>query len=499
MRLKVKFLKWFPGVPVAMLNLKTAQRLGIHSRDRISIRTLGKNPKELSTVVGLVEGIVGKNQIALSSEVRSLMNLRKGQFVEVSLARAPKSLEYIKAKLDGKRLTQQELDTILKDLVSNSLSEAEVALFVSAMYKQGMNFKEIIALIKSMLHSGEKLNLRNKVIVDKHCVGGVAGNRTTPIVVSICASAGLVMPKNSSRAITSAAGTADVVEVLANVEFTKAQLEKLVRKVGACLVWEGPVGIVPADSKIIRIERMLGIDPKSQLLASIMSKKLAVGSNYILIDIPYGRGAKIERKNEALSLKREFEKLARYFKVRIKVVLTDGSQPIGNGVGPVLEMMDVLSVLDPSKKGPKDLEEKALFLAGEILEMAGKAKKGKGKELARDLLSSGKAFKKFKQIIEAQGGKIKRLAPAKFHTQILSKKKGEITHIDNRKINFLARIVGCPLDKDAGLFIHHHVGEKVEKGEPLLTFYAQTPSRLKEVMKFYKKQKPILIQKAKRN
>ena len=291
-------------------------------------------------------------------------------------------------------------DRIISDIVTNSLSEAEIALFVSAMYKEGMNMKETIYLIKAILKSGKslKLKLKNKKIADKHSIGGIPGNRTTPLIVSICAASGLVIPKSSSRAITTAAGTADVVETIAKVEFSMKELEKIVKKVGACLIWGGSLEIVPADEKIISIEKMLNIDPEAQLLASIMSKKLALGAKYILIDIPYGKTAKVTKK-KALDLKKKFEYLGKHFKKKLKVVLTKGGQPIGNGIGPVLEMKDILKILKHSEDRPLDLENKSVFLAGCLLEMTGKADKGKGIVLAKQILGSGKAFEKFKEII----------------------------------------------------------------------------------------------------
>jgi len=492
MKLKVRFLKWTAGLPTAMLNKKTADKLGIHSKDRISIRTFSKYPKEMSTLVDTVEGLVRKNEIAVSSEIRKKMKLKKEQKIDVNLASIPRSTLFIKKKLDGESLSEEQIREIVKDIVNNSLSQAEIALFISSMYVREMNFKETVYLIKAILKSGNLFNLRNKFVVDKHSVGGIPGNRTTPIIVSICATAGLTMPKTSSRAITSAAGTADVIETVARVEFSVDELKKIIKKTNACMVWGGALGMVPADSKIIDTEKMLKIDPQAQLIASIMSKKLAVGSDYILIDIPCGKRAKVSKKR-ALRLKAKFEKLGKYFKKKLKCVLTDGTQPIGNGVGPVLELIDIIKILDPEEEGPKDLEEKSLFLAGELLEMTGKAKKGKGIELAKKILVSGKAFEKFKQIIKAQGGTLKNIKPAKFKKAMLAKKSGKIVDIHNRKINALARLAGCPVDKSSGLYFHFHKGDKLKKGDKILTIYSESKSRLNSAASFYHSKKPIKI------
>lgn len=486
MKLKVKFLKWDAGLPTAMLNRKTAKKIGVHHRDRISIST---SSKQLSTSIDLIETIVKKDEIAVSSEIRKSLNLRKGQVVDVNFAPTSKSLSLIKKKLHKQTLSGREIKKIIQDVTNNSLSESEIALFISAMYKNKMTIHEKVSLIDAILETGHKLRLKNKFIVDKHCIGGVAGNRTTPLVVSICAAGGLIIPKTSSRAITSAAGTADVIETIAEVDFPVRKLEKMIKKTNGFMVWGGSLGLVPADGKIIQIERALRIDPESQLVASIMSKKLALGSNYILIDIPYGKSAKVG-KQRALSLAKEFEKLGRHYKKKIKCVLTKGDQPIGNGIGPVLELIDIIKILE-RKKGPQDLEEKALFLAGELFEMTKKAKKGKGKELAREILDSGKAFEKFKQIIKIQNGKLRKLKPGKFKKDILAKRDLKIIEINNKKINSLAKIAGCPMDKSSGLHIFCHVGEKIDKKEKILTIYAESKSRLKKAISFYKKEKPI--------
>lgn len=494
MELKIRLLKWSAGIPVAMINLKTAELMGIHENDRVSIEKLSKGDGEFSTIVDIVEKIVKENEIGISSEIKELFNLKDRQKVDVNLAKSPASLDYIKKKLDKKKLSKNEIKEIIKDIVNNSLSDPEVALFVSGMYENKMDFNETIDLIEAFLESGEKISFQGRFIVDKHCIGGIPGNRTTPIVVSICVAAGLICPKSSSKAITSAAGTADVIGAIAEVEFSTKEIKKIVKKTGGCMVWGGSLELVPADSKIIRIEKMLNIDPRAQLLASIMSKKLAVGSKYIIIDIPYGKNAKVDKK-EALKLKKDFEKLGRYFKLNLKAVLTKGDQPIGNGIGPLLELIDVIKVLNPSEEGPKDLKKKSLFLAGQLFEMTNKAKKGKGAEMAKNILDSGKAFEKFIQIIKAQKGSIKHIELGKFKKDIFAKSYGRIAEINNIKINLLARISGCPVDKCSGLYIYSHIGDRIKKGDKILTIYSESKPRLKEALIYYNKEKPIKIAK----
>jgi thymidine phosphorylase len=224
-----------------------------------------------------------------------------------------------------------------------------------------------------------------------------------------------------------------------------------------------------------------------------MSKKLASGAKYILIDIPYGKTAKV-KKEKALHLKKKFEFLGKHFHKILKVVLTRGDEPIGNGIGPSMEMRDIIKLLRRDEYRPLDLERKSLLLAGEIFEMTGKAKKEEGIELAKSILDSGKAFAKFKQIIAAQKGNLNRLKFAKFKKDIFMKKNAKIKEIDNKKITLLAKIAGCPMDKSAGLFLYKHVGEKLEKGEKIITIYAESKTRLREAINFYTTQKPIKFQ-----
>lgn len=489
MKLEAKSLDWDAGMPVSMLDDETAKKLGARIRDRISIKV---DSKELITIVDIMGNLIEKNQIAVSNEIVHKLSLNKGQKVDVTLAMPPESLGYIKEKLDGETLSKKEIKQILKDIVINSLSESEVALFVSAMYQNGMTFDETTYLIEGIVETGHRLKLGKKLVVDKHSIGGISG-RVTPIVVSICVAASLTMPKNSSRAITTSAGTADVMETVADVDLSTKEVEKVVKKTGGCIVWGGGLEMVPADSKIIQVEKMLKIDPEAQMVASIMSKKFAAGSNYIVLHIPYGKYAKVDKK-KAERLKGKFDRLGEHFDKKIKCVLSHNKGPYGAGIGPVLEMIDVLKVLDPNKKGPEKLEKKALELAGHLLELTNKVDKGKGKLKAKKILYSGGAFKKFKQIVKAQNGKIEnfdKLKPAKNKKILHAGKTFTIKQIDNNIINSLARMAGCPTDKDAGLFLHTHEGNKVKKGEKLITVYSESKSRLKQAEDYFHKNNPF--------
>jgi AMP phosphorylase len=465
--------------------------MNVHVGERINISKYADN---LVSIVDVSKELIGKDEIAVSKEILESLNIREGDEVEVSLANKPQSTFYIKKKMDNGVLTKEEIHEIIKDIVDNALTEAETAYFVAAVYKNKMSPAETEALISSMVSVGKRLSF-DGIVVDKHSIGGIAANRTTPIVVSICAAAGLIMPKTSSRAITSAAGTADVIESICNVEFNSEELKAIVRKAGACMAWNGILGLSPADDKLIQTERVLGLDPEAQLLASVLSKKIAVGSKYVLIDIPFGSSAKVS-KQDALKLKKRFEYFGKRFGLVLRCVLTNGEQPIGNGIGPLLEIRDVIKVLKQEKDCPKDLEKKAVFLAGQIFDLCGKTKKGKGENLARDILKSSKANHKFHKIVEAQHGKVPNLEDienrlGKHKKNILAVKNFKIKQIDNKKINSLATIAGSPMDKGSGIYLYHHLGSNIKKGEKILTIYSDSKTRLENALELYEKLQPI--------
>jgi AMP phosphorylase len=488
MRCKIISLNLKAGRPIVFINESDAAKLSIHPGERAEIKYKKSN---LIAIADIVKDLVKPGSIALSQDIISSLHAKSGDIADINFFSHPKSSKIIQ-RLVCKPYSQSELNSIISDVVSNSLSEVEIAHFVSGVFHCDMSDQEVFYLTKAMVKTGDKLSWNHKLVADKHSIGGIPGNRTTPIIVSICAAAGVIMPKTSSRAITSAAGTADVVETLARVDFSARELKSIVEKTGACLAWGGSLGLAPADDKLIQVEKMLNIDPEPQLLASILAKKVAVGSKYVLIDIPAGPGAKVSI-SKAKELNNRFKRIASKLGLKLTVVVTDGSQPIGNGIGPVLEIIDVLKVLE-RQKSPIDLEKKSVFLAGKILEISGKAKKGKGKIEALKILNSGAAFNKFKEIISAQGGDVnKELPKAEYRANFLAEKTGKISRIDNLSINYVARVAGCPLDKAAGIYLYKHKGDHVKKGEVLFTIHAESKIKFDESREMCRQLKPILV------
>ncbi len=504
MLLKVKALHLIAGRPIAIIHEDTAKWLNLHVGERVRIKRYDKK-EEIVAPIDIAGGgtILDREEIALSQEITQELNLRSKEIVDINPALRPLSIDYIKKKLRGEPLTFTEIFSIVSDIVNNKLTEAEVAYFVSGMYLKGMNLDEITSLTKSMVKTGHQLDFHKKMVIDKHSIGGVEGNRTTPIVVSIIAAAidelrlNAIIPKTSSRAITSAAGTADVIETIAKVEFSIDEIKNIINKTNACLVWGGSLGLAPADDKIIQVERLLSLDPEAQLIASILSKKLAVNATHVLLDISYGKGAKMPNIAAAKKLKEKFEKVAANLNLALRVTLTDGSQPIGNGIGPALEMQDIIKVLRQDANRPRDLEARALYLASELLSFVLNVSKEEASKRCSEILGSGRAFSKFENIIAAQKGSLSRLdeklALGKFKVDILAGANGPISEISNKRMSKVARMAGSPADNGAGIFLYKHINEQVKKNEKLFTIYAETKEKLAYAKRIAERIKPVVV------
>ncbi len=481
---------------VAILNFKDAAMLDFHVGDRLKIQH-GK--KSTVAVLDIAESAkaVKKGHIGLMEEVLKKIGAKENSIVKIFMEPKPESLALIRKKLEGRRLSSEDINIIVSDIVKNKLTSVEITYFVSATYTNGMNTKEIVSLTKAMIKTGKTLKINRHPIMDKHCIGGVAGNRTTMIVVPILIAAGYCVPKTSSRSITSPAGTADTMEVLCKVDLDIKQIKKVVKKVGGCMVWGGAVNLAPADDKIITVEHPLRIDATGQLLASILAKKGSVSATNVLIDIPTGNGAKIKLVSEAEKLKKQFQKIGKKLGMKIKVAITDGSEPIGNGIGPVLEARDVVRVLKNHPKAPQDLRKKSLLLASQLIKSCSiNGRQAKNSyALAKEMITSGKAWTVMKKIIVAQGANTdpEKLLPGEYTYDFKAKKTGKISHIYNATISKIARVAGAPFDKEAGIYLYYHKGDKVTKKETIFTIYSKNKQKLSYAKEILKTQECIRI------
>lgn len=436
--------------------------------------------------------LLRQGEISLSESAVQSLHVKDGETIRVSHLHPIKSLNYVRSKIYGNSLSFKELQNIVQDIVQGNYSNIHLSAFITACAGDRMKTEEIISLTEAMIKSGQKIRWNRSIIVDKHCVGGLPGNRTTPIIVSIVTAFGLTMPKTSSRAITSPAGTADTMEVITNVNLTMQQIKKVVNKEGGCIAWGGVARLSPADNILIKVEKALDIDSEGQLIASVLSKKVAAGSNHVIIDMPVGQTAKLRSIDTAKKLKVEMEKVANAIGLKLKGIITDGSQPIGRGIGPALEARDVLAVLRNEPDAALDLKERALLLAGEILELSGKVKSKHGNEEARHILESGRAYEKFTAICKAQG-ELKEPKLAKYKHEIKACQAGVIASIDNRRLAKIAKLAGAPNNEASGIDFLAPIGTRVEQEQVLYVIYAESEGALNYALEYYYSQENILI------
>lgn len=448
---------------------------GFQALSKVKIRADGK---QILAVLNVVddENIVGRSTIALSEEAFATLGLDEGQAVSIEHAEPPGSMNAVRRKIAGERLSQQDFTNIINDITDRYYSKTEISAFLVASGQTDLDRDEVLYLTRAMLQTGRQLHWNEKLVADKHCIGGIPGNRTSMLVVPIVAAHGILMPKTSSRAITSPAGTADTMEVLANVKLELDALNEIVSKHRGCLAWGGTAELSPADDIIITVERPLGIDSVGQMVASILSKKLSAGSTHLLIDIPVGPSAKVRHMREAQRLRKLFEFVGDELGIHLEVVITDGRQPIGAGIGPVLEARDVMKVLQNTPDAPEDLRQKSLQLAGRVIEFDPDVRGGKGYAIARDILDSGRALTMMNTIIDAQGVQTEKFETGKLTFDVLASSTGVITGIDNLQMAHIARFAGAPIDKGAGVDLYKKIGETVAEGDPLYRIYAEFPA-----------------------
>ena len=459
---------------------------GFEALNRIRVSKGGKNLVASLIVIG-DPGQLKHDEIGLSDGAIEWLSAVDGDPISISHLSPLDSMDDVRRKIYGNTLDDVSITRIVKDIVGSNLSNIQISAFLAACAGGRLNETEVIALTRAMINVGFRLKWPQKAVFDKHSIGGLPGNRTSPIVVAIVAAAGLVIPKTSSRAITSPAGTADVMETLTKVNLSEEEMKEVVRQEGGCLIWGGSVQLSPADDIMIRVERALDIDSEGQLIASVLSKKAAAGSTHVVIDMPVGPTAKVRSKEAAEQLTNKMIAVGKAIGMNIIVCITDGLQPIGRGIGPSLEALDVLSVLQNEESAPQDLRQKAILLAGQLLEIGGKALIGQGGQLASEILSSGKAWEKFQRICLAQGGLkggLKTPLVAPYRHIIKANTPGSIVAIDNRKIAKVAKLAGAPTAATAGVYLFVSIGHRVEKDQKLYEIFAESPGELSYALEY---------------
>ncbi len=448
---------------------------GLKALTRVVVHKNGKSI--VATLYIVNSNIISNGEAGLSSEAMTRLGIKDSEHIFISHLHPIASLSKMRAKIFGKELDETAYSEIMKDIASGRYSNIEIAAFVSACAGNNLAVSEMISLTKAMIATGTRIVWNKDIILDKHSVGGLPGNRTTPIVVSILAAAGQTIPKTSSRAITSPAGTADTMETMTNVTLSIEQIKEVVEKEGGCFSWGGAVKLSPADDILIAVEKALEVDSEGQMIASVLSKKVAAGSTHVIIDIPVGPTAKVRSQEEALKLQYYFKAVSETIGIKTDVIMTDGSQPVGRGIGPSLEAIDILQVLRNDENAPPDLKERAIELAAALLKLSGQYENGTEAGLARSILENGLAYKKFIAICQAQGG-FREPVTAIYHYDVLSEKDGTVADIDNRKLARIAKLAGAPKVPAAGVYFNAPLGKQVKAGDMLFRIYAESNGEL---------------------
>ena len=434
---------------------------------------------------------LARDQAGLSEAAWHGLGGSEGDPVRISHAAPVESFSQVRAKIFGHAFTAAGLRAIIDDVVAGHYSAIETAAFISACASERFDLEETIALTRAMVDAGSHLRWESLPVMDKHCVGGIPGNRTTLIVVPIVAALGVMIPKTSSRAITSPSGSADTMETLAPVALDETRMRRVVEREGGCIVWGGAVNLSPADDILIRVERPLDLDSDAQLVASVISKKVAAGASHVVIDLPTGATAKVRTPEAAAALTARLVEVGRAFDLAVEVMPSDGSQPVGRGIGPALEARDVIAVLSNGADAPRDLRERSLRIAGRLLEIAGVAAIGAGAELARAALDDGRAWRKLQAIADAQGGM--RTPRVALHRHVVSASHGGVVFgIDNRRLSRIAKLAGAPATQAAGIDLHVRVSARVAPGEPLYTIHADAPGELAYALEYARRQADVI-------
>ena len=447
---------------------------GFQALAKIEVRANGRS---IDATLNIVDdaAIVAETELGLSEDAYRQLGAEAGCAVAIEHATPPASMTALRRKIGGERLERGDYHAIMSDVAQHRYSKLELAAFVVSTGHFDLDREEVVYLTEAMVAAGRRLDWRERPVVDKHSIGGIPGNRTSMLVVPIVAAHGMLIPKTSSRAITSPAGTADTMECLAGVELTFERMQEIVSELRGCLAWGGTADLSPADDELIAVERPLSLDSPGQMVASILSKKIAAGSTHLVLDIPLGPSAKVRSMPEAQRLRKLFEYVAERLHLTLDVVITDGRQPVGHGIGPVLEARDVMRVLNGDPRAPSDLRQKALRLAGRVIEFDADVRGGEGFPIARDILDSGRALAKMNAIIDAQGRRefdAERPALAAHSFEVTAAESGVVSAIDNVRLARLARLTGAPKVHGAGVDLCRKLGDRVERGETLYRAYA---------------------------
>lgn len=378
--------------------------------------------------------------------------------------------EIIAKKRDGFALTEEEIDFMVSDFTSDKIPPYQMSAFLMAVYLCGLDKKETLYLTKSMINSGEIMDLSflGKPCIDKHSTGGV-GDKISIILAPLVACSGIIVPMASGRALGHTGGTLDKLESIPgfNTQLTKEQFKEQLSRIGVAMIGQTPE-LAPADGKMYALRDVTAtIESIPLTSASIMSKKLAEGIDGLVLDVKVGNGAFMKTMKDAKKLARTMIEIGKGMGKKIIALITDMNQPLGYAVGNTLEIKECIEVLKGG--GPEDTKKLTLALADYMFRLA-------GKKFSSELLKNGSAYKKFLEMVKAQGGELPDQFPeARIKEPVPAPGSGYINRMDTQELGLACNELGAgritldtKIDHTAGLIIKRKLGDKVQKGEPLV-------------------------------
>lgn len=441
----------------------------INKTTRIELQKGGKIIYAFLQIVD-EDNLLAADEIGLNDDAFNTLNLSEGTEISINLAAPSASTAALHRKIAGEILTSGEYAAIINDIASGRYSKMDISAFLVAC-TASMSATELISLTEALvaqkvLHWDEK-----NMVVNQHCLGGVAGNKTDLIILGIVAAYGLPMAKPAIRSLTSCAGVADTMGVLANIDFNAAKFQKFVRENNGALVNYDAMEETKVNHILHNVRSQLGINQNELVIASILAMMISSGVSHLVLDIPVGANARIRSTNEAIRIRKQVEYIGDMLGLQIDAVITDGSEPIGNGLGAVLEARDVMKVLRNYEDAPVDLKEKSLFLAGRVLEFDPQLRGGQGYALAKEILESGRAFEAFQKIVNTQGAK-EVPALGQYVRDVVAPYDGVVSGISNVTINKIGVYAGATQCLGSGVDLRKKTGDRVKAGETLYTIYS---------------------------
>ena len=409
--------------------------------------------------------------------------------------------EMIIKKRDGNKLSKEEIEDIIGSYNEGLIPDYQMSAFLMAIYYMGLDKEETFELTKAILNSGEKIDLSEieGIKIDKHSTGGV-GDKTTLIATPIAAAAGVPIAKMSGRGLGFTGGTVDKLSSIPDfkIELTSEDFINQVNKIGISIISQSG-DITPADKKLYALRDVTGtVDSMSLIASSIMSKKLASGSDGIILDVKCGKGAFFKKEDDAIKASEMMIDIGESAGKKVAVVISSMDQPLGRAVGNTLEVMEALDVL--KGVGDSDITEISLELAGIMIYMSGIADDlSEGREIASDVLYSGKALDKFRELVKAQGGNSQIIDDysifgiARYSRSVEAEDIGYISLLDAETIGKASQLSGAgrvhkedEIDFQAGIIIYKKLGEQVAEGDKVIEIFSNDEDKLNKAFEIAK-------------